>query len=222
MILVTVVIPKITRVFADMGQTLPGITLLLMAITDFIRNFKWFLLLGAVVAAVLLNRSVKSKEGRTIFDRFRLAIPILGNLIHKRDLARFSRTLGNLLRNGVPILTALEIAQEVVSNVIIRREVEKLPGAISQGTSMAASLSDSPHFPSFMVSMIAIGEETAQLDGVLLRIAETYESQVDRSVKTLTSVLEPLIILALGVVVGFIVIAMMLPIMTLDPMQGGE
>ena len=221
-ILMTVVIPKITGVFKEMGQTLPDITQILISITSFLRSYIGFILVGIIVAVVVLKRFIGTKEGKALYDRCCLAIPVLGDVIHKRELSRFARTFGNLLRNGVPILTALDITREVLSNVIIRNEVEKLPNAISQGSSMATTLSENKRFPPFMVSMIAIGEETAQLDGVLLKIADAYESQVDRSLKTLTSVLEPIIILALGLVVGFIVIAMMLPIMSLDPMQGGN
>jgi type II secretory pathway component PulF len=205
-----------------MGQALPPITILLMSITKFLADYKWFILVAVIAVVAAVRRFVRTTEGRTLYDRALLRMPVLGDVVHKRELSRFARTLGNLLRNGVPILPALEITREVISNTIIRREVEKLPGSISQGVSMATTLSESPYFPGFMVSMIAVGEETAHVDSVLLKTAQAYEGQADRSLKTLTATLEPLIILALGVVVGFIVIAMMLPIMSLDPMTGGE
>ncbi|MBN1868652.1 type II secretion system F family protein [Candidatus Sumerlaeota bacterium] len=219
-ILVTVVIPKITSVYRDLNQTLPPITQLLIAITDGIAAYWPAGLLALAVGIVALRRFLRTQEGRMLYDTVVLRIPVLGETIHRRELARFSRTLGNLLHNGVPILSALEITEHVVSNTLIRREMAKLPEAISQGSPMAASLGESALFPPTMVSMVAVGEETAQLDNVLIKVSATFERQVDRSLKTMTSMLEPIIILALGVVVGFIVIAMMLPIMSLDPTQG--
>jgi type II secretion system protein F len=219
-ILLTVVIPKITGVYADLEQTLPAITRLLIAITGAIGEWWPAALVALAVTAVLTRQFLKNPEGRLAYDGLVLRIPIIGEVIHKRELSRFARTLGNLLRNGVPILNALDITVEVVTNAVVRREVEKLQPAISQGTAMATTLGESRHFPPTMVSMVAVGEETAQLDKVLLKVSATYEGQVDRSLKTLTSMLEPLIILVLGVVVGFIVISMLLPIMTLDPTAG--
>lgn len=221
-VLITVVIPRITGVFAELQQDLPPITLFLMGITGFISRFKWILLGGAIVIGIAIHRFIKSAEGRALFDSLVLRVPVLGDVIHKRQLSHFSRTLGNLLHNGVPILNALDITRDVLTNTIIRKEIDKLPASISQGASMASTLGENEMFPVYMVSMIAIGEETAQVDSVLLKIADAYETQVDRSLKTLTSVLEPIIILLLGCVVGFIVIAMMLPIMSLDPTQAGE
>ncbi len=221
MILLTVVIPKITEVYSDLGQTLPLITRQLIFVTDSLVALRYVLPLMAIVAIFLMRMFLKSTEGRAIFDRVLLKIPVFGTVVHRREIAQFCRTLGNLVKNGVPILKALEITQEVISNVVIREEVAKLPVAISQGGAMAETLAGNPLFPSIMVSMIAVGEETGQLDRVLLRISDTYEAQVDRSLKTLTSMLEPLIIVALGIVVGVIVIAMMLPIMTMDPTGGG-
>ncbi|NQU44977.1 type II secretion system F family protein [bacterium] len=216
-IMLTVVMPKITGVYQDLGQTLPDITQLMISITDFIRGYWWIGLTILVIFLFSMARFVKTEEGRRLYDSVLLRIPVLGGVIHRRELGLFSRTLGNLLRNGVPILTALEITFEVISNRVIRLEVEKLGPAVSQGGNIAGALHGSPWFPDGILSMIAVGEETAQLDRVLLKISETCEREVDRSLKVLTSLIEPIIILVLGVVVGFIVIAMMLPIMSLDP-----
>ena len=219
-ILIKVVIPKIVGVYGELGQTLPGITQVLLTVSNLFNDYWWIVVAGVFGAVVALKQFLKTTEGRTMRDRLILVVPLIGTVVHKREISRFARTLGNLIQNGVPILTALDITQEVMSNIIIKREIQKLPTAISQGSTMAATLAESSVFPSIMTSMIAVGEETAQLDKVLLRVSETYENQVDRSLKTLTSMLEPLIILALGLVVGFIVISMLLPIMTLDPTGG--
>jgi len=147
-------------------------------------------------------------------------LPVMADIVVKRDIGRFSRTLGELLRNGVPILTAFRIAQNVLGNRIIAAEVAKAPDALSQGSNVASALRDSPHFPPVVLNMVAIGEETGNLPEALLKIAKSYEGQVDRSMKTLTSLLEPLIILVMGIVVGLIVIAILLPIFSLDPTSG--
>lgn len=216
-ILVAVVMPKITGVYADLGQTLPVITQMMIGITNVIGQYWWVTALCLAALVFLVSGFLKTEEGKLLFHALLLRVPVLGNVISKREIALFSRTLGNLLRNGVPILSALDITCEVVRNLVVRREARKLAPAISQGGTMAAALENNPIFNSGIVSMIAVGEQTAQLDKVLLKISETSEREVDRSLKTLTSMLEPLIILCLGVVVGFIVISMMLPIMSIDP-----
>jgi type II secretory pathway component PulF len=149
-----------------------------------------------------------------------LKLPKFGDLILKREIAAFARTLGSLLRNGVPILNALAISAEVMSIVPVREEIEKIPESITQGAGMAPTLRASPLFPPVVVNMVAVGEETGHLPDVLLRVAAAYEMQVERSVRTLTSFIEPIIILALGMVVLFIVMAMLLPIFSIDPTQG--
>ncbi|HQH12484.1 MAG TPA: type II secretion system F family protein, partial [Candidatus Sumerlaeota bacterium] len=138
-------------------------------------------------------------------------------VIVKREVARFARTLGSLLKNGVSILSSLEITREVMANKLVQAEIIKVSENITQGSGIAAPLKGSKIFPSVVVNMVAIGEETGRLHDVLLRIASSYELQVDRSIKTLTSLIEPLIILLMGAVVGFVVIAMLLPIFTIDP-----
>lgn len=219
-ILLTVVVPRITSVYQNMNQALPSITLLLIAITNALVAYWWMGLAGAIALVVATRQFLKTQDGRFLYHSVLFRVPILGEIVHKRELALFARTLGNLLRNGVPILQALDITQSVVNNAVVLRDVQKLPPAISQGTSMAVVMSESKVFPDAMVSMVAVGEETAQVDSVLVRIADAYEREVDRSLKTLTSMLEPAIILLLGVVVMFVVIAMLLPILMLDPTAG--
>lgn len=219
-VLVMVVMPKITSVYSDLGQELPFITQIMMTITDVVAQYYWMVGIGLALGIFLLNKFLKTDDGKRMWDTAMLRIPVVGEVIQKRELALFARTLGNLIRNGVPILTALDITCGVVSNKVMQDEINQLAPSISQGGNMATTLGDSPHFPPNITSMIAVGEETAQLDKVLLKISDTCEQEVDRSLKTLTSMLEPIIILVLGVVVGFIVISMMLPIMSLDPSAG--
>ncbi|OPZ16968.1 MAG: Type II secretion system protein F [candidate division BRC1 bacterium ADurb.BinA364] len=219
-ILLTVVIPKIVGIFTQLNQTLPLPTVVLLATTSFLAKWKWALIAGTALAITTLARFAHSEEGGRLLDRTKLRLPVMADIVVKRDIGRFSRTLGELLRNGVPILTAFRIAQNVLGNRIIAAEVAKAPDALSQGSNVASALRDSPHFPPVVLNMVAIGEETGNLPEALLKIAKSYEGQVDRSMKTLTSLLEPLIILVMGIVVGLIVIAILLPIFSLDPTSG--
>lgn len=219
-VLLTFVMPKVLDIFKELNQTLPGPTQALIAISGFLKSYWHVLGVGIAVAVFLLRRYIATERGALQFHLFILKIPKFGELILKREIAAFTRTLGSLLRNGVPILNALSISAEVMSIRPIRNEIAKIPEGITQGTGIAPTLRSSPLFPPVVVNMVAIGEETGHLPEVLLRVAESYEAQVDRSVKMLTSFIEPVIILVMGLVVGFIVISMLLPIFSLDPTKG--
>ncbi len=216
-VLMTVVIPKIVVIFDDLSQTLPLPTQILISISSFLGGNFLYLLFGAGFVGFLVWNFARTDEGKMFLHRLQIKLPMLGPLIIKRQIARFARTFGSLLHNGVPILTALDITQEVMTNRLVFREVERISESVTQGSGVAATLRESLIFPPVVVNMIAIGEETGRLDDVLIKIASSFESEVDRSVKTLTSLIEPLIILLMGGVVGFVVISMLLPIFQLDP-----
>lgn len=216
-ILLIVVIPKIVKIFADMGQALPLPTQILIQISGIIGNYFWVVLIVLGIAFGVFTHVLKTEEGKLLFDRISLSTPLIGQMLLKREIARFGRIFGQLLKNGVPILTALEITKDVLKNVIVKKEVERIHGELVQGSGMAKPMRESAIFPPVVTNMVAVGEETGKLDDVLLKISFSYETQVDRSVKTLTSLIEPLIILCLGILVGFIVISMLLPIFTLEP-----
>ena len=218
--LLTFVMPKVMAIFSELNQTLPVMTQMLIFVSTFLQTWWWALLLGGAAGYFSFRRYVATDKGAYRYHMFLLNLPKFGELILKREIAAFTRTLGALLRNGVPILNALAISAEVMSIRPIRNEIAKIPEGITQGSGIAPTLRQSPLFPPVVVNMVAIGEETGHLPEVLLRVAESYEAQVDRSVKTLTSFIEPVIILVMGVVVGFIVISMLLPIFSLDPTQG--
>lgn len=220
-ILMTVVMPKILKIYSELNQTLPWPTQALIAVSDFLRTYWLFLFAGVGGGAVALWRLLKTPEGKRAVDRLIVRIPLLGPTIVKREIANFARTFGSLLHNGVSILPALEIVHEVLTNTVVADEVAKIPEHVTQGEGVAGPLKKSKVFPPVVVNMIAIGEETGRLDDVLLKVARSYELEVERAVKTLTSLIEPLIILGMGVVVGFIVIAMLLPIFSIDPSQQG-
>ncbi|MGB9691958.1 MAG: type II secretion system F family protein [Candidatus Sumerlaeaceae bacterium] len=220
-ILMTVVMPKILKIYGELNQTLPWPTQALITISDALRNY-WPFFIGGIVAGVAaLWRLLKTPDGKRAFDRAIVKVPLLGPMIVKREIANFARTFGSLLHNGVSILPALEIVHEVLTNTVVADEVAKIPEHVTQGEGVAGPLKKSHVFPPVVVNMIAIGEETGRLDEVLLKVARSYEMEVERAVKTLTSLIEPLIILGMGIVVGFIVIAMLLPIFSIDPSQQG-
>ncbi|MCC6547046.1 type II secretion system F family protein [Candidatus Sumerlaeota bacterium] len=211
------VIPKITATFEQLGQTLPTMTQILIMISHWFSDYWWAILMGIVLVVIGFFQFTTSREGRLMWHRLQLRLPLMGPLVQKRECARFTRTLGSLLKNGVSILMALDIVREVVDNSIVKAEVDKVVEAITQGSSIAQPLAGSQVFPSVAVNMIAIGEETGRLPEVLLRVSESFEIQVERQVRTMTSLIEPLIICVMGVVVAFIVISMLLPIFSLDP-----
>jgi len=219
-ILMTVVMPKIVRIYKDLNQTLPAITQTLISLTGFIGRWWWAVGLALAALAFGVYNYLRTDEGKTQFDTWLLRVPVLGSVVQKREIARVARTFGALLRNGVSILPALEIVIEVMTNNVVRREVALIPQNISQGAGVANPLRNSKVFPAVVVNMLAVGEETGRLPDVLVRVAQSYEIEVDRSIRAMVSLLEPLIILVMGVVVGFIVIAMLLPIFSLDPSQG--
>jgi type II secretion system protein F len=219
-VLLTYVMPKVLEIFKDLNQAMPAMTMWLINVSEFLKGYWWALIASVFAAVVLFRRWVATDAGARAYHTLLLKLPMFGDLLLKREIANFARTLGALLRNGVPILNALSISAEVMTMRPIREEIEKIPEGITQGAGMAPTLRASPLFPPVVVNMVAIGEETGHLPDVLLRVAGSYERVVDQSIKTLTSFIEPLIILAMGLVVGFIVIAMLLPIFSIDPSQG--
>ncbi len=219
-VLLTYVMPRVITIFQQLDQDLPFITWSLLELVKFLSAFKYYLLVALVAVVAIAVKFLKTESGAYRFHALLLKLPKLGTLLTKREVAAFARTLGSLLRNGVPILNALGIAAEVATIRPIRQEIEKIPESITQGSGIATSLRGSTMFPPLVVNMVAVGEETGHLPDVLLRVAASYENQVDRDIKTLTSFIEPVIILSLGIVVGYIVFSMLLPIFSIDPTKG--
>jgi type II secretion system protein F len=211
------IIPKITGVFKELNQTLPAITQVLITVSEFAQGY-WYIVLGVMVALLLgIAQVLKTQEGMLFWHKTQIRLPLFGDLVRKQEVSRFSRTLGSLLKNGVSILTALKITREVLKNELVKAELDAVIEGITQGQGMAEPLRNSQFFPPVAINMMTVGEETGQLENVLLRISDSYESEVDRKIRTLTSLIEPLIIVIMGLVVGFIVIAMLLPIFSLNP-----
>ena len=215
-ILMTVVIPKFKTIFTDMlgeGEGLPEFTLLVLNISDAIKN-NLPAVIGGVAALFIVFKLVITKTilGRRIWDKFKLIMPILGDVVRKVAIARFSRTLGTLVSSGVPILQALNIVKETAGNVILTAAIEKVYDAVKEGETITKPLEASGVFPPMVISMIDIGEETGALPEMLVRVSDVYEEEVDNAVTAMTSLMEPIMIVFLAVIVGSIVIAMFLPL----------
>lgn len=210
--LFTFVIPRVTALFTTFQASLPLPTIILIKLGDFFKSYWWLLLLIVIVFIFGMKRYIKTEGGGKIFDRLRLRIPLFGPLNQRIALARFSRTLATLLAGGVPLLGALEIVKSIVGNRVLSEVIEEAGESVRRGESLAASLTRSKVFPSIVVRMIASGEKSGNLEDLLYRVADTYDSEVEATVSTLTALLEPILILLMGLVVGFIVLAILLPI----------
>lgn len=219
-LMMTLVVPKIAEIFSDTKQKLPVITRVVIGTSNFLR-YRWPVLIIAVaLLAILFTAIRKSKQGHYATDWLLVHLPIVGGLIQKAILARFARALGNMLSSGVPIVKGLQINASGLGNDVYKRRVELATEDISRGIPLGESLRDSPEFPSMMVQMITVGEQTAQLDTIATKIAQYYEEEVDTAVASLSSVLEPIILVFVGVVVGGIIAAVMLPMIQLTQLSG--
>lgn len=209
------VIPKFMELYEDLGTELPLPTLVLMQISNFLQQ-RWIVGMFFIGLLVMVyNLLVRLNVVRAFIDRIKLELPVFGILIQKVSIARFSRTLGTLISSGVPILQALLITKDTSGNEIIARSLGKVHDSIREGESIAGPLAKTRIFPLMVVNMINVGEETGSLDQMLNKIADTYEDEVDITVSALTSLLEPILIILMGLIVGSIVIAMFLPLVKL-------
>jgi len=211
-IMVGFVVPRLTTIFKDMGEDLPLATKILINTSQALRTHWWFMLIIIGIFILLLRRVCHSPQGKVVIDRLKLKTAIFGNIVLKTEIGRLMRTLSLLLSSGMPIVSSLDISTSVVENQILRVEMEKFKDEISRGLSFSQCLKGSKWFPFFVVNIVTVGEETGTLEKSLLRIADEYEKEVDRSLKTLTRMLEPVIILVMGLIVGFIVLSILLPI----------
>lgn len=217
-VLLSFVAPRLTVIFLDLGQDLPLPTKALIAVSSFFAKSWLFIIIGMAAIAVLFNRWIKTREGKKAFDSLKLKLPVIAPFIQKVEIARFGRTLGTLLANGVPIVQALGIAARTMDNEIIRHALDDARRDVVEGSTLSRSIGKRKYFPSMMINMVAVGEEGGSLERSLFKVADTYDAEIDRTVKAITSLLEPSLILFMGLVVGFIVISMLLPIFQLNLM----
>jgi type IV pilus assembly protein PilC len=218
------VIPKFEEIFKDLleGTKLPGITRFVISASNIVQHY--FLYVGGGIAAIiiLINLWSKTTGGRYAMDAFKLKLPVFGTLVRRTAIARLTRTLGTLLSSGVPVLQALMIVKETSGNAVVARAVQHIHDSVKEGESMTAPMDASKVFPPMVVSMVEVGEETGALPDMLLRIADTYDDEVDNAVAGLTSIIEPVMIMFLAVIVGTIVIAMFLPLISIITQLGQQ
>jgi type IV pilus assembly protein PilC len=215
-VMLTFIIPVFKEMFSGMGSELPAFTQMLIDLSTLMRS-AWMLLFVAIIGGIVysLKQYYKTEPGRFAIDGFMLKLPVFGDLIKKVAVARFTRTFGVLVRSGVPMLTALEVVKETAGNAILSKAVEAVHEEVRQGGTISKPLSKEPLFPPMVVQMVAVGEETGKLDDMLNKVADFYDDEVENAVDALTSILEPLMVVGIGGIVGSVVVGMYLPIFSI-------
>ncbi|MBP6981482.1 type II secretion system F family protein [Candidatus Gracilibacteria bacterium] len=214
MVLMTMVVPKIVEIFGD-KEKLPPLTKILMATSDFFVGYWWLIIILFVGFLVAVSFWKQTESGHYRFDKIMLHAPILGKVMQKVILSKFSRVLSNLLSSGISIVESLRIVSDVVGNEVYRQRILLLREDIKKGIKIGESLEDDKLFPEMLVQMIKVGEETAKLDSIIIKIADFYDEEVDTTINSINKLLEPIIIVSMAVVVGFIAVGIMQPIMNL-------
>ncbi|MBI1883662.1 MAG: type II secretion system F family protein [Chlamydiae bacterium] len=215
-ILLTVVVPRMSGIFEDLGQSLPFLTSLLVSFSHGVIYYWWLIVFFAIGIGAAFKMHRRKYEGKLFWDRMRLKLPFFGDIHRDTEIARFTRTLHMLLVNGIPFVQALEVVEETIENVIFKEEVRDLRTGVSRGERIRERLKKSGFLPANLINMLVIGEESGQLEKTLKRIAESYERSIDRDIKLATSLLEPVMIVMIGGVVGVIAFAMLLPIFQIN------
>lgn len=219
--LITFIVPRFLQIFKEMEVELPVMTKILLVVSDFAKS-RWYIGLGLIFCLIVVfNLLYRMPVTKLILDKAKLEIPVMGPLLRKIAIARFSRTLGTLLSSGVPILQSLIVSKDTTGNEAMARSIIVVHDGVREGETVAKPLLKAGLFPAMAVNMISVGEETGALDQMLLKVADVYDEEVDVTVTGLMSLLEPFLIIGLGLVVGFIVVAMFLPLFQLVTALGG-
>ena len=215
-VLLTFVIPKFVEMFEELGQILPLPTRILLSVSNFFSNF-WPVLLIAIIAIIVTFKQYASTEkGVLLIDKVKLRLPLLGGVLKQIEISRFTGTLGTLLKNGIPILEALEVTSKTISNKIFAKEAQHLLKGIEKGKKISGLMKEDKIFPPSVIDLVAVGEESAGLEQILIDISGSFDKESQIRIKTFISVLEPILILILGAIVALIVISMLLPIFEID------
>jgi type IV pilus assembly protein PilC len=220
-VLLVYVIPIFSKMFADFGQTLPSITQFVINISQFTRKYFYLFIIGFFIFVFLIRLTYRNPRGRFFLDKLMLKSPIIGDILLKISVARFSRTLGTMVSSGVPILESLDIVGKSAGNKVVEGAIFKARESISEGNTIAEPMEEGKVFPPMVTQMISVGEATGALDQMLSKIADFYEEEVDAAVAAMTSLLEPLLMIFLGVMIGGLVVSMYLPIFKLAGVVGG-
>jgi type IV pilus assembly protein PilC len=211
-ILLLFVIPVFAKMFSDVGAALPAPTQFVMDLSNFLKHYIIFIIIGIIVIYFAVRSYYKTGNGKLVIDGLLLKLPVFGDIIRKNAVARFTRTLSTMISSGVPIMDGLEIVARTSGNQIVENAIMKARESIAAGKTIAEPLAQTKVFPGMVVQMISVGEATGNMDAMLSKIADFYDEEVDAAVAAMTSLIEPLLIVFLGVVIGFIVVAMYLPI----------
>jgi general secretion pathway protein F len=218
--LMVVIVPRITLIFQKQKAELPAITKALINTSHFIAHY-WYFLVGAVVLVYMLWRMwVSREEGRLTWDRLKLRFPLYGTLHLKLVCARFARTLGTMLHSGLNMLPALDVVNSVLGNRYIQQQMEEVKAGVRRGRDLAVPLKETGLFPPMMIHMIELGQRSGELEDMLIRVAENYDDEVKQTVDAMVGLLEPVIIIIMGIFVGFLVLAILLPILTMSSNVG--
>ncbi len=218
--LLTFIMPTFTGMFTSSGVELPGPTKLLMAISDALKNYWYIFIIVIGVALFIIRRYIKTTTGKRQFDKFKLKIPVVGPSVTKIATSRFTRTLSTLMASGIPIVPAMETSASVTNNQVVIDGMEKVIEDVKKGLSISYLLKNMDFFPPMVISMVGIGEESGSMEDMLSKTADYYDEELDASIQKMLALLEPLLILFMGVIVGFIVISMMLPIFDMTKTVG--
>ena len=212
LVITNFVIPQITQIFTDANKVMPLPTRIMIGVSTFFQTYIWGIIFGVLGALFTLERFVKTEAGRVKKDRFLLKLPLIGDIFRDLCVTRFARTLGTLLKSGVPMINSLEVARNVVNNSLFEDAISSASVFVTEGKALNLALKQSQLFPPIIIHMVSVGEKTGDLENMLLNVAENYDQQIEARLGKMTSLLEPLMIVAMVLVVGFIVMAVLMPI----------
>ena len=215
-LLITFIVPSITEVFRDRNQVLPLPTVILIKLSSFLQSYWWLVLLLLVVLVLGIRIFIQRPEGRRIWDKLKLTLPVLRDLNIKIAAASMGRTLANLLQSGVPLVTSLQIVKNILNNVLLAEVIDEATEELEKGKSLSGILRGNKYFTPMLVQMIAVGEQSGALEKMLEKAADSYEKEVEAKIMAMTSMIEPIMILGMGLVVSFIVVSILLPIFEMN------
>jgi type II secretory pathway component PulF len=209
------VVPRFTAIFEELGSSLPLPTRILIAISHFLGTYGWMLVIGLIVLGVVIRRALKTEKGKHWWDAMQLKLPVVKQIVAANAYAHFARTLGALLSNGVAVLKALNIVAETVGNSVISDEIKEARERVTDGSSISGPLAASKIFPPLLTDMLAVGEQTGDMSGALEHIAKRYDAELDRNVKILTTLMEPMLMVSMAILVGFVAVSMLMAVFDL-------
>jgi type II secretory pathway component PulF len=217
-VLVTFVIPRLSSVFADFGDKLPLATRLLISTSDIVLAYWWLIIALIAGASYLFRKGLQTPQGKELFDTFVDHIPALGPMLIKAQISRFSRTMGTLVKSGIPIINALVLVVDTSSNAVLRKSLRAVTEKVKKGEGLSKPLKETGFFPPMVTNLIAVGEESGKLDDMFFQVANTYDQEVQHAIKRFITLFEPLVIILLALGVGGILMAFLLPILNIGNM----